>query len=176
MKASRFQGPKSNDWSPSGRRGDTGSWEKPPAELGGRLQQMYLQELWFGASGPLNCERIVSVGCSPQCVVLSCAAPGNSVVWPQEDPEEAHGPSKHWGGEKESDWGSVPRLELTDGGILVFFTLRGATAGPSGIGSWGWGGWRAPLCPGGVRCSLDPPAGSKRCQEPSASCSCRLAH
>lgn len=96
-------------------------------------------------------------------MVLGCAAPGNSPRG-QEDPEEAHGPSKHWGGEKESDWGSVPRLELTDGGILVFFTLSGATAGPSGIGSWGWGGWRAPLCPGGVRCSLDPPAGSKRCQ------------
>lgn len=176
MKASRIRGPKSNAWCPSGRRGDTGSWETPPAELGGRLQRMHLQELWFGASGPLNCERIGFCWLQPPvCGILSCAAPGNSPRG-QEDPEEAHGPSKHWGGEKESDWGSVPRLELTDGGIPVFFTLSGATAGPSGIGSWGWGGWRAPLCPGGVRCSLDPPAGSKRCQEPSASCSCRLAH
>lgn len=58
MKASRIRGPKSNAWCPSGRRGDTGSWETPPAELGGRLQRMHLQELWFGASGPLNCERI----------------------------------------------------------------------------------------------------------------------
>lgn len=58
MKASRIRGPKSNDWCPSGRRGDTGSWETPPAELGGRLRQMHLQELRFGASGPLNCERI----------------------------------------------------------------------------------------------------------------------
>ena len=91
-------------------------------------------------------------------MVLSCAAPGDSPRG-QEYPEEAHGPSEHWGGEKESDWGSVPRLELTDGGILVFFTLSRATAGPSGIGM------ESPAVPwGGGEMPTRHPAGSKRCQ------------